>query len=630
MLQTIRSKTHGAVAWVVIILIGFVFAVWGIEGYLSSGNNEIAVVNDEVITVQQFQRTYEQLLRQQQMMQALQGGQPVNEELLRQQALNGLVSEKMLATVAHDDGFAVGKAQIDDLLRMLPQFQDNGVYAPEKFESIINNMGYTAAEFRAAAQNDLMIGQVRGSIVDSGFVLPYEIESTINLLEQTRDVDFLMIPASSYLADFTVSDADAQAYFDAHQANYMLPEQVSVEYVRLNADDFTIAAPDEKTLENFYTENQAQYTEPEKRHAAHILLTAEAVGGDEAALNAEAEKIMQSLKEGGDFAALAKEYSQDPGSATQGGDLGWFGRGAMVPEFDQAVFAAQPGEIVGPIKTDFGVHIIKVIEVQNEIVKPFTDVKEEVRTAWMDEQRSTRFNDELAQLDSLAFENPDSLAMAADQLHLTINKTEMINRDNVQNLGALNTPDVIQAIFSDAVLFENKNSEVVYLGPTDVVVLHQLQYEVPKMQDFAAVSDGIKQHLALEQAAKAAHTDAEAWANALRTGTTVAQLQTKNLTWAQFDRTNRYNFALPPEVLDEAFRLHLTESGIAAGAVPIGESDYALVLVKAIYPGEVDPNFAEEMRTEYSNSLRAYKGELDYQLYAAQAQKNSDIDIFVE
>jgi peptidyl-prolyl cis-trans isomerase D len=626
MLQTIRSKTHGVVAWIVIIVIGFVFAIWGIEGYFSSGANQVATVNGEVVTTQELQRTYQQLVRQQQMMQALQGGQGIDEALLQQHAISGLVSEKMLSTIAHQQGFAIGKEQVDDILRMLPQFQDNGTFSPEKFESVLNNMGYTPAEFRRAVKNDLMIGQVRSSIVDSAFVLPYEFDRTVDLLEQTRDIEYLLISAATYLPQVQVSDEQIRDFYNARPGDFMLPERMSLQYVRLNAEALPVENPTDAALQDYYNTHQAQYTEPEKRHAAHILLTREKINGDEQALDALAQKIMQELQQGADFSALAKQYSADPGSSEQGGDLGWFGRGVMVAEFEKPVFDAQTGALIGPIKTDFGLHIIKVIAVQPEVVKPFDSVKEEVKSAWVAQQRQTLFDQELAQLDTLAFENPEHLDAAAEALKLPIEKTEVFTRENTQTLGPLNTPAIIEAAFADVVLLENRNSELVYLTPMDVVVLRKQSYEEPQLQSIEAVQEKIKAHLASEQAAKLAHEQANTWLAELKSGVAPDKLKTE-LSWMKEAKTNRYNHAVPPDVLNKAFALPTSEAAVSSDIVPVGKEDYALIIVTAVYPGQLNPDFAEAMREEYMAGLTAFKGEMDYQLYVIDAEKHSDIEV---
>ncbi|MFA6037282.1 MAG: SurA N-terminal domain-containing protein [Legionellales bacterium] len=621
MLQTIRSKTHGVVAWIVIIVIGFVFAIWGIEGFMSSGSNEVAKVNGQAISTQEFQRTYQQLARQQQLMQAIQGTPPVSESVLQQQALSGLVAEKMLSSAARKEGFAVGKDQVDDLLRALPQFQDeSGQYAPEKFESTINNMGFTAVAFRQAVQNDLMIGQVRSSIVDSSFVLPYEFDRTLDLLEQKRDIQYVLISAAQYLPQVQVTPEQIAEFYEARPADFMLPERMSIQYVRLNADAIHIENPDDKTLQDFYTTHQASFTEPEKRHAAHILLTSEKISGDAAQVDALAAKLMQELQQGADFSALAKEYSADPGSSTQGGDLGWFGRGMMVPEFEEAVFTAKSDTLVGPIKTDFGLHIIKVIGVQPETVKPFDTVKEEVRTQWVADQKQTLFDEELAQLDTLAFENPEHLDTVAEQLKLSIEQSPLFTRDNAQSLGELGTPDVVHAAYSDAVLLENRNSELVYLAPTDVIVLRKLMHEAAQLQPLDAVHEQIKNHLASEQAAKLAHQQGDAWVAELKSGASADKL---NIAWVVETKTSRYNNAVPPAVLNKAFALPVHDSAV----IPVGKEDYALIMVNASYPGVLDPSFADQMRQEYMSGLQVFKGEMDYQLYVINTEKNSDIEV---
>ncbi len=630
MLQTIRSKTHGTIAWVVIILIGFVFAIWGIEGYISSDSNQIARVNGEVITDQDFQRTYQHVMRQQQMAAMMQG-QPaaVNDQQIRDQALNGLVNEKLLTTVAHKQGFAIGKDQVDNLLRTLPQFQENGEYVPAKLEAAVTSMGYSTLDFRQAVQNDLMIGQARGAIVDSSFVLPYELDKAIALLEQTRDIKYLMIPAAEYMAEANVSDADIRAYYDAHSADFMLPERMTVQSIRVNGRDYTIDTPDDQTLQTYYDAHSAVYTEPEKRHAMHILLTTEKSGGDEASLNALAEKLMQELRQGADFATLAKEYSADPGSTENGGDLGWFGKGAMVPEFDEAVFKAQAGDLVGPVKTQFGLHIIKVVEVQPGQLRPFADVKDQVIKDWTKAQRETRFASDLAQLETLTFENPDSLEPAAKALNLEIKESKEFSRDNSKGLGELNKPEAVQAAFSDAVFLDGHNSAVISYGPIDAAVLRKLTYEEPRLEDYDTVKDSIKQKLALEQATKKAHANSETWLAAIQQGTAPDQIDHGKLTWVPAALSTRYNMAVPPEVLDAAFALHVPaeKTGNVASVVAIGDNDYAVVVVDAVHDGKLDPKFGDEMRAEYLQGLIMFKGELDYQLYVAQARKDSEIEI---
>jgi peptidyl-prolyl cis-trans isomerase D len=373
---------------------------------------------------------------------------------------------------------------------------------------------------------------------------------------------------------------------------------------------------------------KAQYTEPEKRHAAHILLTKAKEGGDDASLNALAEDLIQQIKNGGDFAALALEYSADPGSADKGGDLGWFGRGVMVPEFDQAVFSANDGDVLGPIKTNFGVHIIKIMGIQPETIKAFADVKTEVHTAWMAKERQALFDSELAQLDSLTFENPENLTVASSQLNLTVETSGFFTRDNTRRLGALDKSTIADAAFSDQVLFEDKNSPVVELKPTDVVVLRKAGYEEPKLEAFDEVKDGIKERLALEKAAQQAHTNAEAWLAELNSGVAPSALKVGSLTWVNEAKTNRYNLSVPPEVLDEAFRLHFDGSKkTVTGMLPIAQKDYVIVMVNGKYDGVLDPAMAQEMGADYMQGVLGYKGQLDYQLYTLQAQKDSDVDM---
>jgi len=438
-----------------------------------------------------------------------------------------------------------------------------------------------------------------------------------------------LIPAIAYKEQANVSDDEVRAYYDAHNAEFMLPERMTVEYIRIKGNDYTIDTPDDATLQAYYNEHTAVYSEPEQRHATHILLTTEKSGGDEASLNALAEKLMQELTQGADFATLAKENSADPGSTENGGDLGWFGRGAMVPEFDEAVFNAQAGDLVGPVKTQFGLHIIKVIEVKPEQVKPYDNVKDQVLKDWTKAQREARFAEELAQLDTLTFENPDTLNVAAQKLNVEVKQSKEFSREASKGLGELNRPEALEAAFSDAVLLDGRNSEILNFSSTDAVVLRKLSYDEPRLEDYDVVKDGIKNSLAMKQASKTAQENSEAWLAAIKQGTASDQIDSGSLNWVNVAGITRYSMDVPPEVLDVAFALHVPDEKTApvASTVAIGDTDYALVVVDAMHEGKLDPQFGEEMRTEYMQGLVMFKGELDYQLYVAQARADSDIEI---
>jgi len=491
MLQKIRSHALGLLAWLFILVLVFVFALWCISVYLAAvfAQETIAEVGGEKITLSELQTVYERLAQQSQMAQLMAGIQvPVlNEDIIRNQALESVIMERLLTKTAEKQGFWITRDQVNNILLALPQFHVDGQFSPELYERIIRQMNFTPETFKETVQKDLLITQAESTIRDSIFLLPYQFKMTVDLVNQSRDIQYVVFDGKMFEKDVKLNDEDLRAYYDSHQSEFMTPETLKVAYVEL--DRAALAqkikenrAPSNAELLAYYEDHIARFSTPEKRSAKHILISVSP--NDTDAQNKQAKvkalEIIDKLNDGDSFAELAELYSDDPGSAKMGGDLGYFGRGEMVPAFETAVFSGKAGTVVGPIETDFGYHVILVEDIQPQTIQAFEDVKAKLLNEWFEDKIAEQYDFELGEMDQMAFENPDDIDMISDAFDMPI-QTMTLTGNIEENPELGKHRSILQAAFNEEVLYARQNSEIICVSNDNAVVLRVPEHAVPAL-----------------------------------------------------------------------------------------------------------------------------------------------------
>ena len=378
MLKILRDnlKYLSWILWIVILVfVAFVFVDFGggLSGRGGGPGAAAAWVGDQTIGLREYERAYKQL--EDQYRNAF-GGQWTSEMAdrmqLPQQAMSRLVNRALLAQAAHDQGIRVSDAAVRDAVLSLPQLVDasGNFVGEERYRVMLRNLGFTPREFEAAMREDLLI-QRFSALVESGVVVPDpEVERAWRSQNEKASIRYLLASGSRYQAQATPSAAEVEAYFKSHPAEFHLPEQRVVDYLLVDAAKLRSKIQiDPADVKSEYEAHQDQYTTPERVHARHILVKV-----DENRSLPEAQKLMATIQaklaKGEPFEKLAAEYSEDPGSKDRGGDLGSFGRGQMVPPFEEAAFSAKPDTVVGPVKSSFGLHLIQVLEHTQQQVEP--------------------------------------------------------------------------------------------------------------------------------------------------------------------------------------------------------------------------------------------------------------------
>jgi len=509
MLMAIRDRAQGVLAWVIVSLLIIPFALWGINSYFSAtADTGVAEINGEEIT----DRILSQAMRQQGERLRQVYGQNfdpdmLNNKAVRLEVLNRLVNEEVVLQSVRDAGFVLGNAQLNAEIRAIPAFQVDGKFDQQQYQQALRNRGESRASFEANFRRSLVPAQLYNGIERTGILTQTELKELERLRGQKRDVSLIKLEVAKVAPLKVVSGQAVSDYYKANQARYMAPEQVNLDYIELKLEDFLKdAAVSADDVLARYEQSQSDYGVEEERRASHILVTVDSDASEDelAAAKSKIEDVAKRLRNGGDFARLAKKYSDDPGSAGDGGDLGFFGRGVMDSAFEEAAFNLKQDQTSAPVRSEFGFHLIRLTEVRGASFKPFDQVSDQIEMALAREKAELLLYEVSESLNNLAFENPESLAVAAEELGLIVKQTGFISRSSKEGIAAF--PAVIEAAFSEEVLETKNNSEVIELEANGFVVVRVREHKPAQVMTLDDVRDqvvaNIKENHARDQIAK--------------------------------------------------------------------------------------------------------------------------------
>ncbi|MEL4247844.1 peptidylprolyl isomerase [Shewanella xiamenensis] len=620
MLEKIRDGSQGVIAKGILVLVILSFAFAGVSSYLGSTSDvPAAEVNGDKITKAELEQAYQsERARMEQQLGEMFAALSADErylESIKQSVLERLVADKLIDQAAAAMGLRVSDEQIIAAIKFEPAFQTDGKFDNDRYQAILRQLGYQPQTFRSMMRVDMTRRQLTAALVGTEFVLPGEAKQLAELQGQTRDIRYLVVDSAPYLANASVTDEQVKNYYDANQGQFMSPEKVSLEYVELNAADF---AKDSKVTEEeaqaYYDEHKTQYVSNEKRLAAHILI---GPGSDEAAAKAKAEDLAKQLDNGADFAELAKANSEDTLSAEQGGKLDWFEPGVMDPSFDTALFALQKGQHSTVVKTDFGFHIIKLLDVQPGTTVPFADVKTKIIAQLQEKKAVDQFYSLQSKLADTSYEVPDTLAETAKVVGVEIKTTPLFSRDDVP--AALNKPDVVKAAFSDSVMRQGLNSEVIELEPNHVVVIRMKEHHDAGTMPLAEVKADIAERLKQDQANAAARAKAEELMAQVKAGAADVSLIAKA-------KLGRGAQDLDAAIVTKTFQMPTPSAEPVVDTVALANG-YAVIALDKVNAAE---SISDELVNALKQRLNAQYSEADYRGLIESLKANAKIHYPVE
>ncbi len=379
MLELIRRQNIGIKVILGLVVLSFIIFYAGSFSGVSRNDpsRSMGAVGKEQIGIVEYQNMLQMI--QQQNSQFTKGElSPQMVSFFRQQAINTLVDRKLILLEATKAGVRSSKEEIRRAILESPYFSNNGNFVGiDEYEARVDQFFHTDVEgFEKMVSEDLIIGKYNNLLTSGILVSDSEIEDYYRKNNLTAKIDY--VPFENVSADeVQVTPEEARTYYDSHKQEFQSGELRKAQYLWISHDSEKnrMQIPEQKLLE-YYNTNKAKYSRPEQVHARHILLKTE--GKDDAAVRAQAEDLVKQLRAGANFEDLARKYSEDEGSAPNGGDLGLFGRGRMVPEFEQAAFSLPINQISDPVKTQYGYHILQVTEKQAPYQMEFALVKDQI------------------------------------------------------------------------------------------------------------------------------------------------------------------------------------------------------------------------------------------------------------
>jgi len=609
MLQAINDRIKGWLGIVIVVLIGLPFALWGIQSYFDdAGPRYAAKVNDSEISASEFERS---VSMQRQSLLSQNGGKlPVEENVLRERTLSQMINQRLLEDVTYESGYRISDGVLSERIRQL--FTVDGEFDRQRFEATVASIGMNIPMYEHALRNELRLQQMQSGIANSAFVTNQEVNYLAKISEQTRDISVLTFNIDHFSTAAKATDEEIKQYYDANLSQFMLPEKMKVDYVEITSDALAENVDiDEDQIKKMYDDYVKSVSGREERRASHILIQA---SENKAAAQIKIESLKKELELGADFAELAKQHSDDPGSAANGGDLDWVALGEMVKPFEKALFALDKGAVSDVVETQFGYHLIKLVDVRSEPVIPLGVKRYEFEDEIKTDSVASMFYDLSERLASTAYENPDSLDVVVEDLGLKLNSSEYFTR--FKGEGIAENEKVRNIAFSPLVMEEGSNSDIIEISSTDVVVIRMNEHVPATAIPLADVRSKIENILKVQAGHKQTMAAAMDIKSKIEAGAQVADLESEGVTVEVIKSIGRRDNSKvsDPSILRNAFDMTPSEDKKATvKEVDLISGDVALVVLDNVnMPENILPSQQDLVKSEVirENAIRDFSSAL--------------------
>ncbi|MFJ5445206.1 SurA N-terminal domain-containing protein [Methylobacillus methanolivorans] len=537
MLEAIRDRSKGWLAKAILAAITIPFALVGVDSYLRDAGSNVAVakVGKDSITVQEYSNALQNLRNR------LQSEGKVDQAVidgpeLKQAVIDHLVEGKLLAAEVKRANFIVSDEQLSNYITREESFHQDGKFSQELYDQFLADRRRTPSQFENEVRGDLLTMQAREGLSALAFVPNGVANNAIKIEHQSREVSVAEFKTADYISQVKVTDDEVKAYYKEHQEKFKVPEQVKLEFVLLSANALIASQQvTDQEARDYYAQNAAQFQGDEQRRASHILIGFGVSPSPDAKQKAKqkAQEVLALVKKNPEqFEQLAHQYSQDPGSKDKGGDLGLFGPGAMVKPFEDAVFSMKPGTISDLVETDFGYHIIKLTEIHGN-AQSFESTQGQIRAELMYQKALAKFSEQAENFSNMVYEQADSLEPVAKEFGLQVQNSGWLSRADGAKF--FKNDKLMDAVFSDEVLKEKRNTEAVEVSPNNLISARVAEYKPAAARSFEEVKTGIEDFLKQEKASKLAKEKGETALADLRAG------KTPSLNWTEAVTVDRRN-----------------------------------------------------------------------------------------
>lgn len=602
----LRAGAQSTVSKVILVLIILSFALAGVGSYVTRPVQEVAaVVNGDEISAQALENAYRNeraRLESQlgaQFSQLL--GDPAYVQQIRRSVLEQMVEQRLIDQKVAQLELRVSDDQVRSAIRAMPEFQQDGRFNNDRYLQLLARSGLSPEQLRDSVRQDLNRQLLLEALIGSSFSLDNEAGLLDRLSRQQRDAQHVTLPLATFAAQADVSEQEVEDYYRQHPERFQRPEQVRLNYLLLDGGTGSAAEVEPQAIEDYYLANQATYGQPESRKVAHIMVN-KGEGAPE-----RIAALAERLANGEDFAELAKTESDDVFSGRNGGELEWMQAGTMDPAFDSAAFALQQvGEVSEVVESEFGLHLITLLELRPARVKPLAEVRDVIAQRLADEQAANAFYAQEQRLAELAFEFPDSLDMAARELGLEVRSTGFVAAGELP--ADINDPRILSEAFSERLREQRVNSDLIELGSNRAVVIHVAEYRPAAVRELDEVAELARQWALQDKAAELARQAAAELQQAWSRGEQDAWLDQHGMTLSELDGVTRES-EQEPAILDALFAMPAPQQAPSLKTVSLANGDLAVLRLIAVST----PEQASELLAQIRQGQGGMQGQREYQ-----------------
>jgi len=620
MLEQIRNRTQTTFARVILVIIIIPFALFGIDSYLSSvgSNVNIASVNGESISSQEFQKTESQLINQIRSQDEQTDPNVFQSLEFKKAVLDKLISTKLVNQSVKDSGFYISDKQVGIYISGMPEFQKNGNFSQDQYDEILKLNNLTPKKFDDSIKNTLGTQQVKDSISKLIYTPIDKIQHLVDLAYQKRDVSIYELKQDNFKNKIDLSDVALKKVYEESKSSFIRPDQVKIKFIIYSVAGIvpTVKISD-KEVKEYFTNNINRYQAKQQRRAKHILFN---VGTDMTAdeikkIQTKALSVLSEVKKNPKtFKKNAEKYSQDAESSKNGGDLGFFSRGDMTKAFDDAVFSMSKNQISELIKTEFGFHIVMLTDIKGKQVK-FKAVKNQIKGELIFNKALAEYGSNAENFSNTVYEQSDNLKEAASKFSLKVEDSEWLSFEDAKKF--FNNEAFAQAIFDKNAIDEMKNISAIEASPNNLVAARVVDFRNSAPKSFDEVKGSIKDFL----------IEAESQKLLIEAGTKLiadVKLKPMIIDWIDqltIDRIDKKGLSEP--LINAIFKMDSADLPQYLGLYD-NKGEYIIVKLNNVIAEKVEDQ--DSIETYYNDYIVMIQEEID-RAFMLNLKANADIDV---
>ena len=588
MLQNIRDKTTGWIAYVIVIGISIPFVLWGIDQYFTGGNVIVAEINETKISSERLNNEYQSRLRQMQdMISKDQNEADLQKKIIKRSVLDELIDSILVREFVNKNKFQISERTLISDIRDNKIFHTEKKFNPSRYQKLLESQGIKTSDYERIRNSELKTLQFYNNIVESSFIATEQLKDLEKLKYQTRDFKLLSLSYKDFIDNKKISsEKEKKDFYVKYKNIFSMPEKFNVEYLVFNKKilkkQINISS---ENIENYYNENKFKYITAEKRRVKQIFLSN--IKGNKESNSELINTILTKLKSNDIFESLATEYSNDQLSNKKEGDIGWVSRFDLSKNISDIIFNLENiNDISEVLSTDQGFYIFKLDNIQEAKVKKFKEVKNIVKRDYEDSQITNRYETIYEDVSNILFENPSSLDKAEEFLSVKKITTGLSTLSKIKkNHKILNNEIVLSAIGSDGVYKENLNSQP--LEVNENLVMLRIKDKSPVVyKKYKSVEKEIEALINTENSIVSMKDTIKDIEKKLSSGSDISEIEKlTNKKVTSYLDVGRSDKNIPPSILLKLFSLTKNNN---VTSIESGTGNYELIVLESIKNGDSD------------------------------------------